>query len=58
MLKASMSETRDLQKAYRSLDVKIVDSTLREGEQAPGVAFTIEEALKIAEFDLDVGIDW
>lgn len=52
-----MSEARDLQEIYRSLDVKIVDSTLRESEQAPGVAFTIEEALKIAEFDLDVGID-
>ncbi|MBS7611264.1 hypothetical protein KEJ27_03500 [Candidatus Bathyarchaeota archaeon] len=52
-----MLETKDFQEVYRSLDVKIVDSTLREGEQAPGVAFTVEEALKIVEFDLDVGID-
>ena len=38
-------------------DVKIVDSTLREGEQAPGVAFTVEEALTIVEYDLKVGVD-
>jgi len=52
-----MFKTKDLNEVRRSLDVKIVDSTLREGEQAPGVAFTVEEALKIAEYDLDVGID-
>lgn len=38
-------------------DVMIVDSTLREGEQAPGVAFTIEEALKIVDYDFKVGVD-
>lgn len=52
-----MSRIKELKEVYQSLDVKIVDSTLREGEQAPGVAFTVEEALKIAEYDLDVGID-
>ncbi len=52
-----MLEVKGFQGASRSLDVKIVDSTLREGEQAPGVAFTVEEALRIVEFDLDVGID-
>jgi len=57
MFNLSMLETKGFQEGHRSLDVKIVDSTLREGEQAPGVAFTVEEALKIAEFDLDVGVD-
>jgi isopropylmalate/homocitrate/citramalate synthase len=52
-----MLEAKGLQGGSQSLDVKVVDSTLREGEQAPGVAFTVEEALKIVEFDLDVGID-
>jgi len=44
-------------------DIKIVDSTLREGEQTPGVIFTTDEKLKIArELDmtgiqlLDVGM--
>jgi isopropylmalate/homocitrate/citramalate synthase len=52
-----MLEAKGLQGGSQSLDVKVVDSTLREGEQAPGVAFTVEEALKVVEFDLDVGID-
>jgi isopropylmalate/homocitrate/citramalate synthase len=45
------------------VSIKIVDGTLREGEQSPGVCFTREEKLQIArELDrigvplLDVGM--
>ena len=45
------------------VSIKIVDGTLREGEQSPGVYFTTEEKLQIAgELDrigvplLDVGM--
>jgi 2-isopropylmalate synthase len=37
--------------------LKILDSTLREGEQTPGVTFSIEEKLKIASYLNDFGID-
>jgi len=37
--------------------IQILDSTLREGEQTPGVTFNIEEKLKIANFLDDFGID-
>ncbi|MFQ6085960.1 MAG: hypothetical protein ACE5OY_06835 [Candidatus Bathyarchaeia archaeon] len=41
----------------KNRDIKIVDSTLREGEQAAGVAFRPEEKLKIALYDDEIGID-
>ena len=37
--------------------IKILDSTLREGEQTPGVYFTPETKLKIAEFLDHIGVD-
>ena len=37
--------------------LQILDSTLREGEQTPGVTFSIEEKLKIANYLDEFGID-
>ncbi len=35
----------------------IIDSTLREGEQTPGVTFSLEEKIKIATLSSQVGIE-
>ncbi|MCX8170012.1 MAG: hypothetical protein N3D72_02865, partial [Candidatus Methanomethyliaceae archaeon] len=37
--------------------VLILDTTLREGEQTPGVSFTIEEKLQIARKLDEIGIN-
>jgi 2-isopropylmalate synthase len=37
--------------------IKILDTTLREGEQTPGVTFSIEEKLKISEILDEFGVD-
>jgi homocitrate synthase NifV len=38
------------------MDFKVVDTTLRDGEQMPGVAFNIEQKLKIAKYIDSIGI--
>jgi len=37
--------------------VKILDSTLREGEQTPGVTFSVDEKIKIAQMLDEFGVD-
>jgi 2-isopropylmalate synthase len=40
-----------------SRKVTIFDTTLRDGEQSPGAAMTLEEKLRIAEFLDEMGVD-
>ena len=37
--------------------VEILDSTLREGEQTPGVTFSVDEKIKIAGMLDEFGVD-
>ena len=37
--------------------VRIFDTTLRDGEQSPGAAMTLEEKIQIAELLDEMGVD-
>jgi 2-isopropylmalate synthase len=41
----------------QSQKVRIFDTTLRDGEQSPGAAMTLEEKIQIAEFLDEMGVD-
>ena len=41
-----------------SKPIQILDTTLREGEQTPGVSFTIEQKIKIVNLLCDFGVDY
>ena len=41
-----------------SRPIQILDTTLREGEQTPGVSFTIEQKIKIVNLLCDFGVDY
>ena len=42
----------------KSRPIKILDTTLREGEQTPGVSFTIDQKIKIVKLLCDFGVDY
>lgn len=54
MTQASMKSTEDVHSPRR---VNLVDTTLRDGEQTPGVAFTLGQRLAILERLAEIGID-
>lgn len=52
-------DLNDFKKQYTDLQdkIKIFDTTLRDGEQAPGIALTVDEKIQIAQKLDDLGVD-
>ncbi|MHA1338189.1 MAG: hypothetical protein ACTSPW_21040, partial [Promethearchaeota archaeon] len=49
-----ISEVRDTFNLPKRIYVR--DSTIREGEETPGVCYTLEQKIKIAEMLEDIGV--
>ena len=54
-----MYDIDTLNKKYMNLsdDIYIFDTTLRDGEQTPGVALTVDEKIQIAQKLKNLGVD-
>ena len=38
--------------------IQILDTTLREGEQTPGVSFTVDQKVNIVKMLWEIGVDF
>jgi homocitrate synthase NifV len=39
-------------------DITLEDTTLRDGEQAPGIAFSVEDKIRVHDLLVDAGVRW
>ena len=49
---------KELKLTVKNKNVKIYDSTLRDGAQTKGVSFSINDKLRILEILTDIGVDY